>query len=98
MKTTFLVLFIALSNLAMANEYSNYSSCMAPRKHSNKHFNMRLNTNKKEALNKLETALAILSVVSVTAIYYTTDNKSFVPYSIPVGLAVGSFTIGILNK
>ena len=53
---------------------------------------------KKEKLEKLEAVLGVLSVVSLTSVYYLSDNKSLTPYCIPLGLALSSFTIGILNK
>ena len=71
---------------------------MAPKKHSYKSINMNFNSSKKEKLEKLEAVLGVLSVVSLTTVYYVSDNKSLTPYCIPLGLALGSFTIGILNK
>ena len=95
------IVLSAMSNATFANsEYSNYQSCMAPKQSYKvmRHMNVRTINR----LKGLETALAILSVVSLTAVYYTTaatENKSLAPYSIPVGLAVGSFVIGgISNK
>lgn len=100
MKTLIASLLIAFatSNVALANnEYSNYSSCMAPKRHSHK-VSMNFSSSKKEKLEKLEAVLGVLSVVSLTSVYYLSDNKSLTPYCIPLGLALGSFTIGILNK
>lgn len=99
MKTLIASLLIAFatSNVALANnEYSNYNSCMSPKRH--KSVSMNFSSSKKEKLEKLEAVLGVLSVVSLTSVYYLSDNKSLTPYCIPLGLALGSFTIGILNK
>jgi hypothetical protein len=92
-----ILIAITTSNVTLAsnNEYSNYNSCMSPKRH--KVVSMSF-SNKKEKLEKLEAILGVLSVVSLTSVYYLSDNKSLVPYSIPLGLALGSFTIGIANK
>jgi hypothetical protein len=100
MRKLILIFTLALSNAALAsNEYSNYASVMAPAPAPVRHsYSMNANL-RAERLDKLSQVLGLLSVVSLTAVYYTNkDAKNMVPYSLPIGLAVGSFIIGGLSK
>jgi hypothetical protein len=90
MKNTLIILGLVISSSAMAQ---NYESIMSPKIDSVKSINLHIK--KAEKIEKVEFIMQFLAVVSVSAITYTYNpNQSMAIFSVPIGLAVGSFIVG----
>jgi hypothetical protein len=90
MKNTLIILGLVISSSAMAQ---NYESIMSPKIDSVKSINLHIK--KAEKIEKVEFIMQFLAVVSLSAITYTYNpNQSMAIFSVPIGLAVGSFIVG----
>jgi hypothetical protein len=87
-----ILIFTLVAGSASAANYSNYASVMAPA--PRKHYTTQHGNQRAARLDKVSQVLGLLSVVSLTAVYYTNrENPSLAPYALPVGLCLGSFII-----